>query len=177
MTTNALTIRPARLSELPLVAAIDDATSALFADVGIVFTNGDDHWFTVAELEHLRQAVLHGDLHLAIANDQPVGFYALGTRDGLAYLEQLSVLPEHGRRGTGSALLQHAFARCAERGATELWLTTYAHVAWNAPFYSRLGFVAVPERDCSPELQATLAEQRSVLPVPAERVAMRRAIT
>jgi GNAT superfamily N-acetyltransferase len=177
MTTDAPTIRPALLSELPLVAAIDDASCALFTEIGIVFANGDDHWFSVAEREHWRQAVVRGDLYWAITNDRPVGFYALGTRDARAYLEQLSVLPEHGRRGIGSALLRHAFARCAERGARELWLTTYAHVPWNAPFYVRQGFVVVPEHDCSPELQTTLAEQRSVLPAPAQRVAMRRAIT
>ncbi len=55
-----------------------------------------------------------------------------------------------------------------------LWLTTYAHLPWNGPFYERHGFVVMRDNDCGPELRAILDEQRAVLPDPKKRVAMAR---
>jgi GNAT superfamily N-acetyltransferase len=58
-----------------------------------------------------------------------------------AHLEQLSVLPDQGRRGLGRALLRAGCAWAADRGYRELTLATYRGVAWNAPFYATEGFV------------------------------------
>ena len=43
------------------------------------------------------------------------------------------------------------------QGVPALTLTTYRDIPWNAPFYQRLGFAAVPERELSPA-QRTLFE-------------------
>lgn len=61
--------------------------------------------------------------------------------DQTAHLEQLSVLPEHGRRGYGRALVEAAKNEARRRGYQSLSLRTYADVPWNAPFYARAGFV------------------------------------
>lgn len=74
------------------------------------------------------------------SSDEPVGFVHVLEIEGIAHLEQLSVLPEHGRRGVGRALVQAALAEGAARGYRELTLRTYADVPWNAPFYSTCGF-------------------------------------
>jgi len=71
-------------------------------------------------------------------------------------------------------LIDKGRARIEWAGAEPLWLTTYAHVPWNAPFYERHGFVAVPESACAPALLAALEEQRRFLPAPQQRIAMRR---
>lgn len=92
----------------------------------------------------------------------------------LAYLEQLSVRPEYGRRGLGASLLESACDHCRRRGDAELWLTTYAHLPWNRPFYERHGFRGVPDAQCNQVVRALLAEQRNALPDPAQRIAMRR---
>ncbi|MGW9020853.1 GNAT family N-acetyltransferase [Leucobacter chromiiresistens] len=70
-----------------------------------------------------------------------IGFVHVREAGGVAHLEQLSVLPEHGRRGVGSALVEAAAAEAAQRGYDRLTLRTYATVPWNAPLYARLGFV------------------------------------
>lgn len=70
-----------------------------------------------------------------------IGFVHVLEAGGVAHLEQLSVLPEHGRRGVGSALVEAAAAEAAQRGYDRLTLRTYAAVPWNAPLYARLGFV------------------------------------
>ncbi|MCG7307923.1 GNAT family N-acetyltransferase [Brachybacterium sp. ACRRE] len=57
-----------------------------------------------------------------------------------AHLEQLAVLPAHGRRGIGRSLVEAACAWAAARGHARISLRTYAEVPWNAPFYVRCGF-------------------------------------
>lgn len=61
--------------------------------------------------------------------------------DQIAHLEQLSVLPEQGRRGHGRALVEAAKDEARRRGYNSISLRTYAQIPWNAPFYARAGFV------------------------------------
>lgn len=70
----------------------------------------------------------------------PVGFVHVLDEDGFAHLEQLSVLPERGRRGYGRALVEAAKSKARHRGHKRMTLRTYADVPWNAPFYARAGF-------------------------------------
>jgi GNAT superfamily N-acetyltransferase len=70
-----------------------------------------------------------------------VGFVHVLEHDGIAHLEQLSVLPQDGRRGYGRRLLEAAMHEARSRGYERLTLRTYADVPWNAPFYGRVGFV------------------------------------
>lgn len=76
-----------------------------------------------------------------------VGFVHVIEHEGGAHLEQLSVLPEHGRRGHGRALLDAAIDEAAARGRHALTLRSYAEVPWNAPFYRSAGFVEAPAPD------------------------------
>jgi len=79
------------------------------------------------------------------------------------------------RRGVGRGLLHHTFAWARANGDA-LWLTTYGHLAWNRPFYEREGFAVMPEASWPPGVAHHIAEQRRWLPLPDERVAMRRAL-
>ena len=72
---------------------------------------------------------------------RPVGFVQVIEVDGWAHLEQVSVLPEFGRRGIGRRLVDAAADAARERGHRELTLRTFAEVPWNAPFYLTCGFV------------------------------------
>lgn len=71
----------------------------------------------------------------------PVGFVQVIEVDGWAHLEQVSVLPEFGRRGIGRRLVDAAADAARERGYRELTLRTFVDVPWNAPFYLTCGFV------------------------------------
>jgi GNAT superfamily N-acetyltransferase len=174
MNGSLLVLRPSRLAELPYAFSIDDDAGEMFNEIGISFGIPDAHPFVVAEHERWRLAVARGDLWFALSDDVPVGFLVLGRRDGLAYLDQLSVRTAYGRRGIGRTLLEKACEVCRGRGDTEVWLTTYDHVPWNRPFYERAGFVRVSVDACGTEICAILAEQRAALPAPEQRVAMRR---
>ena len=70
-----------------------------------------------------------------------IAFVHVLERDQIARLEQLSVLPEHGRRGHGRALVEAAKNEARRRGYWSISLRTFADVPWNGPFYARTGFV------------------------------------
>ena len=89
-------IRPAQESDLPLLAGIEDASDALFA---VVFAG----WSPGASPTGAERPAEPG-IHL-VAGDPPVGFAQLLDVEGRAHLEQISVIPEHGRRGVGAVLL------------------------------------------------------------------------
>ena len=157
--------------------AIDDEASELFRTAGITLDLPAAHPFVVAERTRWARAAREGQVIVAIGPSRPiVAFAAHGTLDGLAYLDQLAVRPSAMRNGLGQRLTEAVVDDVRSRGARALWLTTYGHLSWNAPFYERLGFARVHESECGPELRATLADQRRVLPRPEERVAMVRAL-
>lgn len=163
-------IRGARPEELPDVVAIDDEATELYLQAGVPMVLAADHPFVHAEVERWRRAIARGALLVAVDEGQrKLGFAALGEADGSPYLDQLSVLPSEMRRGIGRALLARTFELSAGRA---LWLTTYAHLPWNRPFYERFGFRPVPESECGPEVLDALARQRESLPHPEQRIAM-----
>lgn len=80
------------------------------------------------------------------AESSPVGFVHVVDADGTAHLDQLSVLPEHGRRGHGRRLVDAALDEARRRGYSRMTLRTYADIPWNAPFYGSCGFKeSIPE--------------------------------
>lgn len=80
---------------------------------------------------------------------------------GRPHLLEMDVLPEHGRRGVGAALLRTVCDWVAEGGYEEITLTTFRKVAWNMPFYSRFGFVEVPFEQQGPELRSIVEGERA----------------
>jgi GNAT superfamily N-acetyltransferase len=103
----------------------------------------------------------------------PVGF-ALVTRVGDEWhLQEMDVLPEHGRRGLGRALLAAACEWVRAQGGSTLTLTTFRDVPWNAPFYERCGFRRLADHELTPALRAELADEAAHGLPPETRVAMR----
>jgi predicted N-acetyltransferase YhbS len=89
--------------------------------------------------------------------------------DGL-HLAGLAVHPDFGRRGIGAALVQRVLQIARDRALAGVILTTFDDLPWNGPFYRRLGFRVLAERDLSPFLAATLQRERAA--GMQERVAM-----
>ena len=61
--------------------------------------------------------------------------------------------------GLGSRLVERVAGWARERGAPALTLTTYAEVAWNAPYYERLGFRRLADDELTPGLRAIRAAE------------------
>lgn len=163
-------LRIAYPRELGELVAIDDQASQLYEQAGLKFEFAKHHPFVIDESIRWAGAIEEGLAYVAVnRDDNPVGFVALRFVDAEPYLDQISVLPTYMRRGVGTLLLNRAITWS---GGRSLWLTTYAHVPWNKPYYERHGFVSVEEGECRAELCAILREQRSVLPDADQRIAM-----
>jgi ribosomal protein S18 acetylase RimI-like enzyme len=83
-----------------------------------------------------------------------IGFAVAWMLEGEGHLDELAVTPEHGRRGVGRALVDEVLAWSAARGLPSVNLITFRDVAWNGPYYEKLGFEAVTP--LTPALQAAL---------------------
>ena len=167
-----MNIRVARRDDLLHVQDIERRAGALFVDAGMP---------EIAEhppptIDELINAAL---LLVAVAGqgddaDRPIGYAWVEIVDGHAHLEQLSVLPNHGRRGVGTRLLDAVAQWALERGDHEVTLTTFRDIPFNAPMYARRGYVVIPADERPPGLVALVGEEASHGLDPAGRVAMRR---
>lgn len=83
----------------------------------------------------------------------------MDTVDGNAHIGQVSVRSSSAHRGIGRSLIDRAAAVASTKGHATTTLTTFRDVAWNAPYYRRLGFVVMKEDEVGPELRAVMAEE------------------
>lgn len=171
------TILPAAASDISDLCAIDDDASALYAAHGVSVELAADDPFSRAEVARWLRSAELGRAFLAWDSDgTSLGFATLDLVDGSPYLDQLAVRMRAMRRGVGGALLAHAAGWARSAGGSALWLTTYAHLPFNRPYYERHGYIVVPESGCSAGIRHHLDEQRRHLPAPDQRIAMRRAL-
>jgi GNAT superfamily N-acetyltransferase len=86
--------------------------------------------------------------------DEPVAYLIADPVDHNIHVEQVSVHPDHARRGIGRSLLEWTAKHAVTQGASALTLTTFKHVPWNAPYYLRCGFRLLDESEWTPGLRA-----------------------
>lgn len=170
---SAVMIRAARDADLAALATVQRNAGTRFRAVGMGAVADRDP----ERPETLRAAAAAGLLWVAVDDDdRPSAFLLASLAPGAAHVEQVSVDPRWAGRGIGAILLDHLAGWAAEHGLTELTLTTFADVPWNAPYYERLGFVRVPEAELRPsERQRTRANAAGSLGA-WPRVAMRRPV-
>ncbi len=95
-----------------------------------------------------------------------VGFAIATVLGPLAYLEEVDVLPNHGRQGLGRRLVETVADWARAKGFPHLTLSTFVDIAWNAPFYSTIGFEKLPQNRWEKELEEiSMLEQKLGLPV------------
>jgi len=121
----------------------------------------------------LVRAQEEGRLWIALFEEAPVGF-ALVERlaEDLPHLQEMDVIPDHGRRGLGTALLDTVLDWVARAGHRQVTLTTFRNVPWNMPFYARRGFVEIPPHELRPELAAIVRDEAGRGLDRAQRVVM-----
>ena len=127
-------------SHLAAIPAIESAAAAIFPEADLP----RDVRYKVTDQETLRAAQLDGQIWVAIDQQQtPVGFAIIAEVDGNPHLDEMDVLPAHGRNGIGTRLAQTIIGQAGSDGHDRLTLVTFRHLPWNAPFYATLGFQAV----------------------------------
>jgi GNAT superfamily N-acetyltransferase len=149
-------IRAVRRDEFPVLQDIELAAGAAFREVGMPEV-ADDEPFSEEELRRYQE---DGRAWVAVDEaDRPVAYLVAEPVDGNLHVEQVSVHPDHARRGIGRELLDHLAQVARAEGAPALTLTTFTEVPWNAPYYVRCGFHPMTDGMLGPQLRAIRARE------------------
>lgn len=170
MSDAAIRIVEATAAQAAACPGIEARAARLFSAEDLDPRFVDETW---TEAEYV-EAAEEGRLLVATLGSVVVGFALLSEIDGHPHLEELDVDPDYGRRGIGRQLLEAAIARAAASGAGEITLSTFEHLAWNAPFYASAGFEVLPPEAWTEALRTLRANEAGDGLDPAKRVVMTR---
>jgi GNAT superfamily N-acetyltransferase len=135
-------IRLARADEVARIRQIEDEAGTMFSGLGLI----DEALDPSFPLDDVTSLIGEQQVWVAcLEDDVPVGMVIASVREGAAYIEELDVVPAHGRRGLGSRLVEWVCEWAKAREYRTVTLSTFRDVPWNGPFYRRRGF-----RDLSP---------------------------
>lgn len=146
MKIEAFTIRLARADEFSRLQEIEQSAALIF---------GATKYASVIELEPINLEVLAAQQEqnllwvAADLEDQPVGFALVKIIDGCAHLHELDVDPSHARQGIGARLVRTVYDWAKQQGYAGVTLSTFRDIAWNGPFYQKLGFRELNEDELS----------------------------
>jgi GNAT superfamily N-acetyltransferase len=138
--TASYVVREADPLELPLLGALELRAAQRFRGTRHAYA-ADLPAFDPTKLSELAR---DKSVFVAAHASQIVGFAIGGRLGSAAYLHELDVEAEHGRRGLGRALVRRVAEWADARGQASLLLSTFSDVAWNAPLYAKLGFEVIP---------------------------------
>jgi GNAT superfamily N-acetyltransferase len=145
--------RPDELSRLP---EIERRACELFLQLPLTADLPADPT-PLADFEAAHQA---GLLWVArIREGPPVGFALAEHLGAELHLEELDVLPEHGRKGLGTALVSKVCQWAQSQGHRSVTLCTFRDIPWNAPFYERLGFRRLRTEELTPALRERMRQE------------------
>ncbi len=165
-------IRLTRLAEVSVLPSIERSAGAAFRAYPEFSWVADD---SLMSIEDHQGFVAAGTSWVASDASALVGFLcAESVADSALHIWELAVHADAQGSGVGTQLMRHAMAFAGSHAQiTNLTLTTFRDVVFNAPFYKRLGFELVEELEAEPRLQALLREEAAHgLPVES-RCAMR----
>ena len=162
---SGVTIRLARPEDAEAFHRIEDDAASLLCEepslAGTVIppsTSAEHHAWTIAKGRSLA----------ALSGEDIVGFAAMVPAGRELHLAELSVARAYQRRGIATLLLRAAMIDARNSGYRAITLSTYRDIAWNAPFYARLGFVEVENFEGHPHLVASHDNARE-LGMPMDR--------
>ncbi|MEM8617450.1 MAG: GNAT family N-acetyltransferase [Pseudomonadota bacterium] len=153
------------LEDIPTIIAVDKAAAALFAPTGLITPQALEEHVPADVLED----AIPSSAVLAVrdAHGEVVGFALFQPRGLGIYLDQISVHPDHGRKGLGRALMQRVIETAEDSGHQRLSLSTFRDLPWNGPFYRSLGFKALKRDKLEPYMIEIEAAQRPHMDVTA----------
>jgi GNAT superfamily N-acetyltransferase len=149
-------IRDARTSDFDAMIEIELAAGEAFRGIGMAAIADDPPADPDSLAEFMRSGVGWVETDEV---DHPVAYLLLEQIDDRAHIEQVTVHPDLARRGIGAALMETASTWSVGQQLRGLSLTTFADVAWNAPYYSRLGFTVLAERDWTDGIRARVVAE------------------
>ena len=149
-------IEPARAADVEGLPAIERAAVSLFEPWQVPEAARTD----VTSIQEFRAAHEAGLLWVArTPAGEVVGFALVELLRGGPHLEEIDVHPSHGRRGVGRALVEAVLGWARAEGRPSITLTTFRDVAWNAPFYERMGFRVLGRSELTSDLDAIVRDE------------------
>lgn len=137
------TLRSSKPQEFARLSTIENQAGELYAEAGIP---ADLQGLPIAAFA---RAHCHGLLSVLADNtDLAVAFALCWRRPDTLHLRELNVHPEHMRRRLGRRLIEHVRARAHAEALSQVTLTTFSEVLWNAPLYRRYGFAELRPESC-----------------------------
>lgn len=166
----SVTIRPARAADAAYLPDIERSAGDAFRSVP------DIAWVTDHEVppgETNLPLIAAGTVWVAEDPDAGlVGFLRSDVTGDTLFIIELAVARPFQQKGIGRRLLDASVAHARERGLAAVTLTTFTHVAWNAPFYARYGFKELARSALSDHLRRQLHLEDVEIGLP-NRCAMR----
>ena len=109
--------------------------------------------------EDIRASIQASHVWVAGTGTEIAGCIIVQVIDDEAHIEQVSTAPAYAGQGIGRRLMEHAEDWARRSGYRRITLTTFTNVAWNGPYYRRLGYRIVPPAELGPELAAVRADE------------------
>ena len=128
-------------AQLPTIVRLEQETSAMYYEIG--FDAAEVPARIASEISALPR---QHSVIVAEADHEVAGYAAW--RDeapGVAYVEEIGVLPEYQRFGVGRLLIEKIREEAREYRIGEIVLKCWERASWAAAFYKRLGFVPIDE--------------------------------
>lgn len=154
MSTTNWSLRLARAADADAMPGIEQAA----ATVAFAGEDAIDPARTRSHEDYAR-LIRKGHCLVAHVGEAMAGFLAAQPFSRELHIWEMDVAPAFQRRGIGSGLVRAAMIDARNTGFKALTLTTFRDLAWNAPFYARLGFDEVTALDAHPRLAGELANE------------------
>lgn len=142
-------IRKARSEDIPLLGPVERSAAEIFRTVNLGSLADDETTVAPSIL-----ATMVDSNHLLVAvneSDQPIGFVGGMDIDGNFHIVEISVAQAVQGKGVGSALMAEMTRQVKEEKFMVMTLTTYRNVAWNGPWYKKMGFQEVTAEEMGKE--------------------------
>jgi streptomycin 6-kinase len=149
-----VTIRRARPQDAAHLPAVEKSAGEAFRVLADLAWIASDR---VVEAASYAEPIREGTVWLAESNGRIVGVLLAESAGDVLHITELAVVRDAQQRGIGRKLLDAATAFARVKGLSAVTLTTFRHVAWNAPFYARYGFALLDNPDA--RLQTHLREE------------------
>ena len=156
--TTQYAVRLARSSDVPKLPAVEMAAAQRFLASP---HPGAAAGFPLSAALHQRWLAHEGVWVAETPSGEVAGFAAWVPLALDMYIVELDVHPQHAGKKLGARLLDELSRLGARLGFQRLVLRTFSDVPWNAPYYCRLGFQLLGEREQHPELRSIRQRETS----------------
>lgn len=162
-------VRQSVVEDIPELQDVEVDAGQMFREIDLDAIADDDPPAASDLLKHVRRKTAWtGELDSVV-----VGYALASVVDGEGHLDQITVRRAVSGRGIGRILMDEVCRWAVGCGYEDLTLTTFRDVAWNGPYYARLGFCELAADRCGPQLAAIRHREHLAGLEVAPRIAMR----